>query len=155
MSNETPKPARRGGVFRSLRNPNYRLWISGTVVSDTGTWVQRIAQDWLVLTQLTHHSAAQVGVVIGLQTLPGIVLLPVAGFVSDRFDRRTMLFFTQGALGLLALALGLLTVFGLVQLWHVWIFALLSGCVSSFDAPTRHVFASEMVGEDDLANAIS
>jgi MFS family permease len=146
---------RRTGAFRSLRNPNYRLWISGAVVSDTGAWIQRIAQDWLVLTQLTHHSASAVGVVMALQLLPGVLLLPLAGFASDRFDRRKLLFLTQGGLGFLALGLGLLTVFGMVQLWHVWIFAFLSGCVSSFDAPARHTFAAELVGEEDLANAVS
>ncbi|HWE45837.1 MAG TPA: MFS transporter [Caulobacteraceae bacterium] len=155
MSGDATAPARRTSAFRSLRNPNYRLWISGAVVSDTGTWIQRIAQDWLVLTQLTHHSATAVGVVIALQMLPAFLLLPLAGFASDRFDRRKVLLVTQAALGLLALGLGLLTVFGMVRLWHVWIFALLSGCVSSFDAPARHTFAAELVGEEDLANAVS
>jgi MFS family permease len=138
-----------------LRSPNYRLWISGAVVSDTGAWIQRIAQDWLVLTQLTHHSAAAMGVVMALQNLPGFLLLPLTGAAADRFDRRKLLFITQGALCLLALGLGLLTVTGLVRLWHVWIFAFLSGCVTAFDAPARHTFAAELVGEKDLANAVS
>ena len=145
----------RIGAFRALRSPNYRLWISGAVVSDTGAWIQRIAQDWLVLTQLTHHNAAAVGVVMAMQYLPLFLLLPIAGLVADRMDRRKLLMLTQGSLGLLALGLGVLTLLGVVQLWHVWVFAALSGVASAFDAPARHTFAGELVGEDDLANAVS
>ena len=145
----------RIGAFRALRTPNYRLWICGTVVSDTGAWIQRIAQDWLVLTQLTHHNAAAVGVVMAMQYLPLFLLLPVAGLVADRVDRRKLLMLTQGSLGLLALGLGVLTMLGVVQLWHVYVFAALSGVASAFDAPARHTFAGELVGEDDLANAVS
>ena len=117
--------------------------------------MQRIAQDWLVLTQLTHKDATAVGVVMALQYLPLFLLLPAAGFVADRFDRRKLLFLTQGVQALLALGLGLLTLFGQIELWHVWIFAFLSGCAAAFDAPARHTFAAELVGEQDLANAVS
>jgi MFS family permease len=143
------------GTFRSLRGYNYRVWASGAIVSNVGTWMQRIAQDWLVLTQLTHRNAAAVGVVMALQFGPQLVLLPITGFTADHLDRRKMLFATQGALGTLALALGILTVTGLVQLWQVYIFALLLGCVTAFDAPARQTFVSDLVGEADLSNAVA
>src|ERR1700761_5440065 len=113
------------GLFRSLRVYNYRVWAAGALVSNIGTWMQRTAQDWLVLTQLTHHSATSVGVVMGLQFGPQLLLLPLSGYAADRFDRRKLLMATQASLGVLALALGLLTVTGWVQLWHVYVFAFL------------------------------
>src|SRR5579863_5996264 len=93
------------------------------------------AQDWIVLTQLTHNNATAVGVVMGFQFGPQLLLLPVTGFAADHFDRRKLLLATQAAMGLLALGLGLLTVAGLVQLWHVYAFAFLLGCVTAFDSP--------------------
>ena len=141
-------------TFRSLRGYNYRVWASGAIVSNVGTWMQRIAQDWLVLTQLTHNNAAAVGVVMALQFGPQLVLLPLTGFTADHLDRRKLLFATQAALGTLALALGILTVTGLVQLWQVYVFALLLGCVTAFDAPARQTFVSDLVGEADLSNAV-
>lgn len=141
-------------AFRALAVPNYRLWAIGALVSNVGTWMQRTAQDWLVLTDLTHRNATAVGVVMALQFGPQLLLLPVTGWVADRFDRRRLLFLTQGGMGLLALGLGLLTVTGLVELWHVYVFAFLLGCVSAFDAPVRQSFASELVGEGDLTNAV-
>ena len=104
-------------------------------MSNIGTWVQRTAQDWLVLTQLTHHNATSLGVVMALQFGPHIVLLPFTGSAADRFDRRRILVATQSAMFVLALTLGLLTLFGAVALWHVYAFALLLGCVTAFDAP--------------------
>jgi MFS family permease len=103
-------------TFRSLRIFNYRVWASGAIVSNIGTWMQRTAQDWLVLTGLTHHNATAVGIVMSLQFGPQMLLLPLTGYAADHFDRRKMLFATQAAMGTLALALGLLTVTGLVQL---------------------------------------
>jgi MFS family permease len=143
------------GAFRSLRNRNYRLWATGAFVSNIGTWMQRTAQDWLVLAELTPHNATAVGIVMALQFGPSLVLLPLTGLAADHFDRRKLLFITQGAMGALALALGLLTVLGAVQLWHVYVFALLLGCVTAFDAPARQTFVSELVGADDLANAVA
>lgn len=143
------------GIFRSLRGYNYRVWASGAIVSNVGTWMQRIAQDWLVLTQLTHKNAAAVGVVMALQFGPQLVLLPITGFTADHLDRRKLLFATQAALGTLALGLGVLTVTGVVQLWQVYVFALLLGCVTAFDAPTRQTFVSDLVGEKDLSNAVA
>ncbi len=142
------------GTFRSLRGFNYRMWASGAIVSNVGTWMQRTAQDWLVLTQLTHNNATAVGVVMGLQLGPQVLLLPLTGFAADHFDRRKLLLATQAAMGTLALALGGLTVAGLVQLWHVYVFAFLLGCVTAFDAPARQTFVAELVVEEDLSNAV-
>jgi MFS family permease len=142
------------GVFRSLRGFNYRTYAAGALVSNVGTWMQRTAQDWLVLTQLTHNNATAVGTVMALQFGPQVLLLPVTGFAADHLDRRKLLFATQTGLGLCALVLGLLTIGGVVQLWHVYVLAFLLGCVTAFDAPVRHAFVSEMVPEEDLSNAV-
>jgi MFS family permease len=142
-------------VFRSLRNRNYRLWAIGGLVSNVGTWMQRVAQDWLVLTQLTHHDASAVGTVMALQFGPQLLLLPWTGVAADRFDQRRMIVATQAALGVLAFALGVLTVTGVVTLAEVYVFAFLSGCVTAFDAPVRQTFVSELVGDADLSNAVA
>jgi MFS family permease len=142
-------------TFRSLAVFNYRVWAAGAVVSNVGTWMQRTAQDWLVLTELTHNNAVAVGTVMALQFGPPIVLLPVTGWVADRFDRRKVLMTTQATMGVLGLLLGLLTVTGAVQLWHVYIFALLLGCTAAFDAPARQVFVSALVDRDNLSNAVA
>lgn len=143
------------GTFRSLAGFNYRVWAGGAIVSNVGTWMQRTAQDWVVLTQLTHNNATAMGVVIALQFAPQILLLPWTGFAADHLDRRKLLLITQGAMGLLALGLGLLTITGLVQLWHVYLFAFLLGCATAFDAPARQTFVSDLVGEADLSNAVA
>ncbi|MBB5341754.1 MFS transporter [Tunturiibacter gelidoferens] len=142
------------GTFRSLNSFNYRVWACGALVSNVGTWMQRTAQDWIVLTQLTHHNATAVGVVMALQFGPQVLLLPLTGFAADHLDRRKLLIATQAAMGALALGLGILTVVGLIQLWHVYVFAFLLGCVTAFDSPTRQSFVSELVGEADLSNAV-
>lgn len=143
------------GTFRSLNIRNYRIWAGGALVSNVGTWMQRTAQDWIVLTQLTNHNATAVGIVMGLQFGPQILLLPVTGFAADHLDRRKLLMATQLAMGLLALGLGLLTVTGLVQLWHVYMFAFGLGCVAAFDAPARQTFVSDLVTEAELSNAVA
>ena len=143
------------GTFRSLKGFNYRVWAVGALVSNVGTWMQRTAQDWLVLTQLTRHNATAVGVVMALQFGPQVLMLPFSGFAADHFDRRKLLIATQGGMGALALVLGILTVTGLVQLWHVYVLAFLFGCVAAFDAPARQTFVSELVGEADLSNAVA
>jgi MFS family permease len=142
-------------TFRSLRSYNYRVWAAGALVSNVGTWMQRTAQDWLVLTELTDRNATAVGIVMSLQFGPSLLLLPLTGYVADRYDRRKVLLATQSAMGLLAMGLGLLTLAGMVQLWHVYLFALLLGCVTAFDAPARQTFVSELVGEEDLTNAVA
>jgi MFS family permease len=143
------------GTFRSLANYNYRLWAGGALVSNVGTWMQRVAQDWLVLTQLTHNNASALGVVMALQFGPQMLMLPFSGFAADFFDRRKLLMVTQAAMGLCALSLGLLTVTGVVELWHVWVFAFLHGCAAAFDAPARQTFVADLVGETDLPNAVA
>lgn len=146
---------RSSGHFRALSNGNFRLWLTGTTVSNLGTWLQRTAQDWLVLTQLTHQDAAAVGVVMALQFAPQLVLLPWIGMAADIYDRRKLLMITQALMGLLALILGILTISGWVALWQVYVFALLFGCVSAFDMPTRQSFVFDLVGERHLPNAIA
>ncbi|MBS0334012.1 MAG: MFS transporter [Proteobacteria bacterium] len=145
----------RTGAFRSFRRHNYRLWAGGALISNLGTWVQRTAQDWLVLTVLTHKSASALGVVLALQFAPQLLLLPWTGSAADHADQRRLLMFTQAAQGALALGLGLLTVTGAVQLWQVYVFAFLLGCVAAFDSPVRQVFVSQLVGDEDLHNAVS
>ena len=134
---------------------NYRVWAGGAFVSNIGTWVQRTAQDWLVLTQLTHHDASAVGLVMALQFGPQMLLVPWTGYAADHFNQRKLLIVTQAAMALLALALGVLTVTGLVRLWHVYIFAFLFGSAAAFDAPVRQTFVAELVGDADLHNAVA
>ena len=141
-------------TFGSLRIPNYRLWASGAIVSNTGTWMQRVAQDWLVLTVLTHDSGVAVGITTGLQFAPVLLLAPLAGAVADRLDRRRVLMATQFASGLLALVLGLLVVGGVAQLWEVYTLAGLLGVVAAIDGPARQAFVSQMVPMEDLPNAV-
>ncbi len=142
-------------TFRSLRHYNYRVWALGALVSNIGTWMQRTAQDWIVLTQLTHESATAVGIVMSLQFGPQLLLLPVTGLAADRMDRRKLLLVTQASMGALALVLGVLTLTGVASLWHVYVLAFLLGCVTAFDAPARQTFVGELVGEADLANAVA
>lgn len=142
-------------MFQSLRLYNYRTWAMGAVVSNVGTWMQRIGQDWLVLTVITDNNATAMGTVMALQFGPALLLLPLTGYAADHLDRRKLLLFTQAAAGLLALGLGLLTLAGIVELWHVYGFALLLGCVTAFDAPARQTFVSDLVDDEHLANAVA
>lgn len=144
-----------GPTFRSLRGFNYRAYAVGALVSNVGTWMQRMAQDWLVLTELTHQRATAVGVVMALQFAPQVLLLPFTGYAADHFDRRKVLLATQAAMGVLALGLGAFTIAGVVRLWHVYVFAFLLGCATAFDAPARHTFVAELVGDADLPNAVA
>jgi MFS family permease len=144
-----------GGTFRSLRSFNFRLWTTGGLISNVGTWMQRVAQDWLVLTQLTHHDASALGIVTSLQFAPQLLLLPWTGSAADRLNQRKLLMATQATMGLLALILGILTVSGMVHLWHVYVFAFLSGSAAALDAPVRQTFVAEMVGDEDLHNAVA
>jgi MFS family permease len=142
-------------AFRSLQSFNYRIWAIGALVSNVGTWMQRTAQDWLVLTQLTHHNASAVGTVMALQFGPQLLLLPWTGWAADHVDQRKLMMVTQAAMGALALALGLMTIEGSVQLWHVYVFAFLFGCASAFDAPVRQTFVAQLVGDAELPNAVA
>ncbi|HKS02137.1 MAG TPA: MFS transporter, partial [Arthrobacter sp.] len=142
-------------MFRALRNPNYRLWAGGALVSNIGTWMQRVAQDWLVLTVLTDHSGTAVGITTALQFLPMLLLGPYAGVLADRYRKRSILLWTQSAMGLCALAVGLLVVTGSAQLWQVYAAALFLGLASAIDGPARQAFVSELVDQDDIANAVA
>ena len=146
---------RVAGTFRSLRSFNFRLWTAGALVSNVGTWMQRVAQDWLVLTQLTHHDASALGIVVSLQFAPQLLLLPWTGSAADRLNQRKLLILTQAAMGVLALILGVLTIAGVIQLWHVYVLAFLSGSAAALDAPVRQTFVAEMVGDADLSNAVA
>ena len=139
-------------TFRSLRVRNYRLWFVGQTVSLSGTWMQTTAQSWLVL-QLTH-SAVDLGITAALQFLPILLFGAYGGVIADRFDKRRVLMVTQTVFTVQALAMWLVVATGAVQLWMVWALALAMGLINVFDNPARQSFAIEMVGPDDLANAV-
>ncbi|WP_407344493.1 MFS transporter [Pengzhenrongella phosphoraccumulans] len=142
-------------TFSSFRYFNYRLWFAGALVANVGTWMQRVAQDWLVLTVLTNESGVAVGVVTALQFLPVLALSAWAGLLADRVNRRKLIIVTQSLLALLALGLGALTMSGHVELWHVYVFATLLGCVSAIDNPVRQTFVADMVPASRLPNAVA
>lgn len=141
-------------MFRALRNRNYRLWASGQIVSLVGTWMQRVAQDWLVLT-LSGGDGFAVGVVLALQFGPTLLLSVWGGVLADRYDKRRILVCTQVAMAVSALVLAVLDIGGVVQLWHVYLLAFVAGCASAIDAPVRQSFTIEMVGRKLLSNAIA
>lgn len=142
-------------MFRSLWILNYRIWFIGALVSNIGTWMQRTAQDWLVYNELTNHDSTSMGIVMALQLGPQLFLAGYAGVVADRVDRRKLILVTQTVMALLSLALGLMVIFGTAEIWHVYVFALALGIVSSFDAPVRQTFVSELVADRDLPNAVA
>ncbi len=142
------------GSFRSLRVRNFRRFASANLVSNTGTWMQRIGQDWLVL-QLSDDNGVALGLITALQFGPSLLLSAYGGVLADRYDKRRMLLVTQSLMGLLALALGILVAAGVVELWHVFVLAGGLGAVAAVDAPVRQAFVSEMVGPGLLANAVS
>ncbi|MGB8652129.1 MAG: MFS transporter [Mycobacteriales bacterium] len=141
-------------TFRSLAVRNYRLFATGQVVSLSGTWAQRVAQDWLVLL-IAPNPGVALGVTTGLQFLPVLLFGLYGGVLADRYDKRLLLIGAQSVMGVLALALGLLDLTGVVQLWHVYLLAFLLGLASVVDTPVRQSFVSELVGPDDLPNAVS
>ncbi len=141
-------------MFSSLRVRNFRLFATGQVISNTGTWMQRVAQDWLVL-ELTHGSGTAVGIATGLQFLPLLLFSLWGGMIADRYSKRIVLMFTQSAMGALALVLGVLAVTGVVRPWHIYLLAFGLGMATVVDNPTRQSFAVEMVGPADLRNAIA
>jgi len=142
-------------MFRALESPNYRLWAGGALVSNVGTWMQRVAQDWLVLTVLTNHSGTAVGITTALQFLPMLLLGPYAGVLADRYRKRVILLWTQTAMGICGLIVGLLVITGVAQLWHVYLAALALGLAAAIDGPARQAFVSELVGPDKLSNAVA
>jgi len=140
-------------TFRSLTIRNYRLYFGAAVISNIGTWMQRVAQDWLVL-QLTG-SASALGLTVALQFLPFLLFGPWGGIVADRYPKRRLLAITQSTMGTLALLLGVLVLTGGVQSWHVYVLAFLLGTVTAFDNPARQTFVSELVGPERLPNAVA
>jgi MFS family permease len=130
------------------------LFAAGQVVSNTGSWMQRVAQDWLVL-ELTHNSGTALGITTGLQFLPMLLFSLWGGVIADRYAKRRILMATQSVMGALALILGLLALTGAVQIWHIYVLAFALGLVTVVDNPTRQAFAVEMVGKDAMANAIA
>jgi MFS family permease len=140
-------------TFAALSVRNYRRYYAGQAVSLIGTWMQMTAQSWLVL-RLTH-SAAALGVVVALQTLPVLLLAPYGGVIADRLDKRKLMILLQSAMGIQALALGLLTVTGTVRVWQIGLLAALLGLNNAFENPARQSFTLEMVGADHLRNAVS
>ncbi|HSK33500.1 MAG TPA: MFS transporter [Propionicimonas sp.] len=140
-------------TFKALHNHNYRLYATGGVVSNTGTWMQRVAQDWLVVL-LAANDGVALGITTGLQFLPALLLSPYAGLIADRFPKQRLLQVTQTVMALTALLLGTLAVTGTVEVWHVYVLAFTFGVGSAFDAPARQSFVSEMVEPDDLSNAV-
>jgi MFS family permease len=141
-------------MFGSLRVRNYRLFASGQVVSNVGTWMQRIAQDWLVL-ELSGKNPVALGVAASLQFLPTLFLTLWAGVLADRWDKRRLLIIVQSGMATCALVLGLLDVTGLVELWQVYLLCLVFGLFTAFDPPVRQSFVAEMVGREHLANAVA
>ena len=139
-------------MFRSLRTRNYRLWFFGQTISQSGTWMQSTAQSWLVW-ELTHN-AFYLGITMALQFLPVLVFGVVGGLVADRFDKRHVLLATQTAFTVQATVLFALVASGAVRLWMVWALALVYGFINVVDNPSRQSFAVEMVGPDDLVNAV-
>jgi MFS family permease len=142
-------------TFRSLGIYNFRLFFIGAFVSNVGTWMQRTAQDWLVLTKLTNHDAAAVGVTLALQFGPVLLMMPLAGLIADRVNRRRMLFITQSLMGILGLGLGLIVVTNVATLYEVYAFAFALGTVSAIDMPVRQTFVSEIVDEKQIPNAVA
>jgi len=139
-------------TFQALSVRNYRLYWTGGLVSNTGTWMQRVAQDWLVL-QLTHSGIA-LGITTALQFLPFLLVTPYAGLLADRMSKRRLLMMTQLGLATTATLLGLLAVTGLIEVWHVFVLAFVFGVGTAFDAPARQSFVLEMVGRDFVPNAV-
>jgi MFS family permease len=140
-------------TFAALSVPNYRRYYGGQAISLTGTWMQMTAQAWLVLT-LTHSSTA-LGLVIALQTLPVLLLAPYGGVIADRVDKRKMMITLQSAMGVQALALGMLTVTGVARVWEIGLLAAILGVNNAFENPSRQSFMLELVGPEHLRNAVS
>ncbi|MGH8776587.1 MAG: MFS transporter [Jiangellaceae bacterium] len=141
-------------TFHSLTQyRDYRLFWSGMVVSNIGTWMQRVAQDWLVLVTLGGGPAA-LGIATGLQFLPFLLVAPFGGLLADRFPKRRLLMFTNGFLGLVGLILGVLVVTDTAEVWHVYVLAFLLGTGTALDHPARNTYVSELVDAGDLPNAV-
>ncbi|WP_276739495.1 MFS transporter [Actinomyces bouchesdurhonensis] len=142
-------------TFASLRYVNYRYWFVASLIASTGAWLQRVAQDWYVLTVLTDHDSGQVGIVTALQFLPIILFSASAGVLADRIPGRRLLQCTQAGVGLVSLVMGLVVLTGTGELWHQYILAFVSGTISAVDTPARQAFVGELVPPDKMANAVA
>lgn len=142
-----------GRGWRALTYPNYRLYFFGQVVSQSGTWLQRIAQSWLVLD--LANSPAALGVLTIFQFMPAMLLSLVAGVVADRVGKRRLIMITSTLETLQAFALAFVTLTGQVQLWHVYVLALLLGLFTTFETPARQAFVSDLVPRDDIQSAVA
>jgi MFS family permease len=140
-------------TFSSLKNRNYRLYFTGQIISVTGTWMQRLAQAWLIL-KLTHNNGFALGVESGLQFLPVLLFGAWGGVIADRYDKRRLLYLTQIVAGLLALGLGLIVTVGAATVFLDYLFSVLLGFVNVVDNPARQTFVMEMVGREELPNAV-
>ena len=147
--------ARRLGrdTFSSFKNRNYRLYFIGQIISVSGTWMQRLAQAWLIL-RLTHNNGFALGIESGLQFLPVLLFGAWGGVIADRYDKRKLLYLTQILAGLLALGLGLIVAVGAATVLLDYLFSVLLGFVNVIDNPARQTFVMEMVGRDELPNAV-
>ncbi|MDR2380002.1 MAG: MFS transporter, partial [Bifidobacteriaceae bacterium] len=137
-----------------MRIRNFRLFFIGGFISNIGTWMARIAQDWLVLTILTDHSSMALGLTTALQFLPAAALVGYSGVVADRFDKRRVLQLTQASMLVTGAALAVLVFAGVTQLWHVYLLSFLAGIGAAFDAPARQAYAPEIVPRRLIPNAV-
>jgi MFS family permease len=140
-------------TFSALSVPNFRRYYAGQAISLVGTWMQSVAQSWLVY--VLTHSATDLGLAVALQTLPVLVLGPYGGVIADRVDKRRLMVVLQSAMGVQALVLGVLTVTGLVRFWEILVLAVILGLNNTFENPTRQSFVLEMVGPHEVRNAVS
>ena len=141
-------------TLRSFKHRNFRILYPANALSNIGTWTQRVAQDWLVL-ELTDNDPATLGIVTALQFLPAMLLSLYGGLLADRFSKRKLLLLTNLGAGFVSVFLGILVITNSVELWHVYALALLLGIFTAIDSPIRVSFTSELVGKEDLANAVS
>lgn len=141
-------------TFESLKFHNYRIWFFAALVANTGSWMQRVAQDWLVLRVLTDDSASATGITTALQFLPALLFSFHAGVLADRVDQRKFLILTQSSMGIVSLVLGLDVILGHAELWHVYLAAFVSGVAGAYDSPARQIFVARMVPGDYLSNAV-
>ncbi len=140
------------GTFAALKVRNYRIYAAGTLISNVGTWMQRVAQDWLVL--VVTGSAGALGITTGLQFLPTLLFSAFAGVLADRFPKRLIMVIAQVCMGVTALALGLLALTEAVEVWHIYVLAFLFGTASAFEIPARQTFVHELVDRSLMPNAV-
>src|SRR5438093_5046097 len=150
---EVARATRISETFRALRHRNYRLFYTGQAISLTGTWMQTVAQSWLVI-ELTDSKAA-LGIVTTLQFLPITIFVLRAGVIADRVNKRNLILATRALAMVQALLLAVLVAAGTAELWHVYVLALVLGVSNAFEQPTRQAMIVEMVGKDDLINAVA